>query len=183
MACSSVVLPTPLGPVSTVTEPGRTSVPSTSMSMGAVTVLVPPSDGLDGVEQPECVVGGGLSVLRGVELHPDPAQRPEHLGGQQQRGQPGGQRHLAEHQPQADAHGDHRDTEGGEQFQHQRGQERDAQRRHRRTPMCRTQFGDPVAPIRRCGPAPEASGCRRPGRAVATAGWSSRPATPPTVRR
>ena len=38
-------------------------------------------------------------------------------------------------------------------------------------------------PIRRSGPTPAAWGSRRPDRADATAGWSSRPARRPTVRR
>ena len=42
-----------------------------------------------------------------------------------------------------DADRDQRDAERGKQFEHQRGQERDAQRRHRRTAMGRTEFGDP----------------------------------------
>ncbi len=50
--------------------------------------------------------------------------------------------HLAEHQPQADADRDQRHPEGGQQLEHQRRQERDPQRRHRRAAVGGGQFGD-----------------------------------------
>ena len=68
----------------------------------------------------------------------------------------GRQRHVAEHQAQADTDRDERDTEGGQQFEHERRQKRDTQRRHRRTAMGRTEFGDPM-----CGSAHPAQCAQR----------------------
>ena len=96
------------------------------------------------LEQVQRGIGGGLAVLGGMELHSDPAQRPEDLWGQQQRGQRRHQCHIAEHQAQPHIDRHQRHPQGGDEFQHRRRQERDAQRLHRRAPVRGGQGGDPV---------------------------------------
>ena len=153
-----MLFPEPLGPVSTVTVPGwrvecqvvgRHSV--SARDGDAVESDRRPGRGQQSaigvhrcVEQVEGLLGGGSSVHRGVELHADSAQRPEHLGRQQQGREGGGQFQLTEDESQADADGYQGDAERREKLQDERGHERDAQRGHRRTPMGGTEFGDAV---------------------------------------
>ena len=67
------------------------------------------------------------------------AQRQVDLRGEDEHDQAGEQVEAALDQAQPDGHGDQRDREGGQQLQDERGEERDAQRLHGRSPVLRGQ--------------------------------------------
>ena len=186
MACSSVVLPTPLGPVSTVTEPGSMSASSASMWIGA-----PPSST---VHLPAGAVGSCRSDANALSAAVFPScaawnATPTRRSGQNTSGansravRPAASVISPYTSRSPDAHRDERDTEGGQQFQHERRQECDPQRGHRRTAMCRTEFGDPSRRAADAARAPAASAGPRRGRAAGPAVWSSPPAPRPSGQR
>ena len=114
-----------------------------------------------------------LSVRARVELGSDPAKWPEHLGRQQQRDEGGAEVQLPEDEAQSDADRHHGDAERRQEFEDERGHERDPQRRHRRTLLCDGEFRDAVGGPGRAARAPQGGDARRPGPAFATAAWSS----------
>ncbi len=85
-------------------SPGRVPRRRPSMSHGQrarAPPAVPAGAEVCRIDEPKSGLHGRLSVLRGVERRADAAQRPEHLRREQQRGEAGGQRHLAVHQAHA----------------------------------------------------------------------------------
>ena len=80
-----------------------------------------------GAELGEDGVDGGGAVGGGVELGADAADRPVRLGRQQDREQPGLERHRPVGEPQPDGDGDDGDRDRGEQLE--RGRARKATRR------------------------------------------------------
>ncbi len=81
-----------------------------------------------GREQRVDLLEGRRPLRRGMELRPDPAQRPVGLGRQQQHHQRRPQVQRPGRQPQPDHDRHHRDRQRGHQLQHRRGRERQPQR-------------------------------------------------------
>ena len=70
-----------------------------------------------------------------MEVGADGAQRQVGLRGEDQHEEGGLEADVAVQQPQADRDRDERDGDAGQQLQHQRGQERQTEGRHRRPPV------------------------------------------------
>ncbi|CAB4907545.1 unannotated protein [freshwater metagenome] len=87
-------------------------------------------------------LGRGLpGVGVGVVGRAQRPQRGEGLRGEQQRGQPDGQPEVTIDQPQAHGHRDQGDRQGGDQLEHQGGQEGQPQRGRRRPTVVLPQAG------------------------------------------
>ena len=94
---------------------------------------------LQGVED----AGGGLhSFGRGVELGGQAAGRQVGLGGQDEDGQSCLERQAPVEDSQSHRHGHHCHRDGGRQFQHESGEEGDAQGAHRLAPVPVGQGGE-----------------------------------------
>jgi len=103
---------------------------------------------------------GGDPVGRGVEVRADLAQRQVHLGREHEDRESGLQIQVTGDQPQPDADGHQSHRERGDQLEHHAGQERDAQRRHRRDAVRLAELADP----RDRSPLPTESAQRREAR-------------------
>jgi hypothetical protein len=118
--------------------------PSTAGARQAITRRCPASGldalpGLDGLlQRGEEPIGRRRPLLVGVELLPQPAERPEGVRSEQQRDEHRLELRAAPGEADAGEDRDHRDPERGEQLEHQRREERDPQRAQRRHPQaCR----------------------------------------------
>ena len=157
-------MPAPLGPVSAIRSPGRMAQADVVQGIVLASrvgerdcaqpdgVLAQVHGAADararrrcrwrrGVEDLEDVPGRGGALGAGVELRADRAQREVGLGREQQHEQCGLVAHVPGQQAQPDLHRDERGGQRGRQFQHEAGQERDAQRGHGGGPVL---VGDPA---------------------------------------
>ena len=157
-----MLFPPPLGPISATVSPGAI-VSETSESARAGRSGIRERDGLEPdrgladargllrarddrhrlLDQPEQPVGDRDAVGARVEPGCEVAQRQVELGRQHEHRQRGLEGDPAVDEPHADRDGDERDAERRGELEHRAGEEREAERAHRRAAVLVADLLDP----------------------------------------